>query len=321
MKIKKTFAKNILTLSVAIALSVTTMQTSASEVSHDISWVGKKGYTASGYFSYDNKNSGVTIIGPELSNFYLQGFDPQGNPVGEFRFDDIGKEGSIFYFTYDSIGERILMAGQPDPNVEHDLEAKGSSQYIGFAAAVGLSSNSTQSNSFSLISRRGCEWQDFRSEIDMYLGSTGQGICSGADDAILVDTGLDSSGMAVTPTIPPQSSYSHSIEISISEYQDPIYAEGGKLHYSAIISNLDINENNMVKWSILTFPTGQDFSVHKAKRVTINGEDVREYTRPYITIKDWFPAGEYSFSWYVADPDNTDQKIVVDTFTFEKLDN
>jgi hypothetical protein len=135
-----------------------------------------------------------------------------------------------------------------------------------------------------------------------------------------VDTS-DENSVIVTLAPPAQSSEFHSVSIQLDQGQEPINSLGGKVKYDATIQNLDITENTFIQWSVLTLPTGEDYSIHKATSYTVAATDTREFTRTRITIPDWFPAGEYSFSWYLADKDNTDKIIVRDTLKFNKLDN
>lgn len=304
--------KSIGKLGGAIAISSIAMQAAAAEVRYDLSWEGQNGYTASGYFTYDDATAGHTVLDEELSDFYLQSVNPNGVVLGEFTFEDIGKPSYIFRFTYDTLGQRILLAGETDPNGEHELDS--SSMLGGFS--VGNYTRTT--GNVAIASRIGCNDSypgEYLPELDLYYNSDGS--CSSPMER--VDQGAPGSEITVTLGQLPDSTEFHSISITIDDGQGPVPVEGGRFNYAAIIENLDDAENVLRKWSVLTLPSGEDYSIHKAKTVTISANDVKRYNRPYINIPDWFPAGEYSFTWYVADPDNVERIIIQDTFTFEKL--
>ncbi|MCO7223651.1 hypothetical protein [Pleionea sp. CnH1-48] len=113
------------------------------------------------------------------------------------------------------------------------------------------------------------------------------------------------------------------LEVDIVK-DDPNYsvpAEGGKLKYDALIRNLDydLSYKNFNQWSSLTLPTGEAYPVHKSRQLELSSGEEKSYTRPYINIPTWFPAGEYTFTWYVADPLNDNKLITQDSFTFNKL--
>lgn len=124
-------------------------------------------------------------------------------------------------------------------------------------------------------------------------------------------------GEADEPPVLPK----HSVSILIDDGEEAIPASGGRLQYSALIENKDIDNasNDLRQWSVLTFPSGEDYSVHKANTVTLGLGEVKEYLRPRLRIPSWFPAGIYTFTWYVADPDNEANTLLKDTFVFQKL--
>lgn len=82
-----------------ISVLAFSLQVTAAQVRYDLNWAGQNGYTASGYFIYNDQAAGSTVIGAELNDFYLQAFDPQNNSLGEFVFSDIQDTNNVFYFT------------------------------------------------------------------------------------------------------------------------------------------------------------------------------------------------------------------------------
>ena len=311
MKIKnrmnkvKTFAK----LSCA-AVSLFALQTMAAEVRYNLNWEGQEGYTASGYFTYDDETAGQTVIGEELTDFYLQPFDPQGNALGEFTFEDTAN--NIFFFTFDTVGERVLLTNEVDPNGEHELSR--SHVFWGFATR-----KTTNGSVLSMSSRRGCGSTfpgEGAPEIDLFLERRA---CSGSTLDEWLDTGPVGTGITATLVPPSQSSELHAVSIQVDEGQGPVPATGGRFNYDATIENLDTAENSFIQWSVLTLPTGEDYGIHRTTNYTLSANSERVFTRTRITIPDWFPAGEYSFTWYVADTDNAEKIIVRDSFSFEKL--
>ncbi|QFT54418.1 hypothetical protein [Microbulbifer sp. THAF38] len=86
------------------------------------------------------------------------------------------------------------------------------------------------------------------------------------------------------------------------EFSVPSY--GGRVNYDASIRNLDSSQSLIIleQWSVLTLPNGDNYPVHKSRDVVLNYSEAKDYTRNYLTIPEWFEAGDYELTWYVADP-------------------
>jgi hypothetical protein len=193
MKIRKFFTNNFIRLGCAIIVSSLAIQVSASNTRYNMNWEGQNGYSVSGYFSYDNETAGSTVLGEELSDYYLQAFDPQNNALGEFTFDDINSGSLRFHFTFDTVGGRILLTGENDPNNEHEL----SSTQVFWGFTVGRLSNT--SGDILLSSKIGCGTSfpgEGDPELDLYIYTGASGGCSSSKSR--VDTGPVGSEISVT---------------------------------------------------------------------------------------------------------------------------
>ncbi len=115
----------------------------------------------------------------------------------------------------------------------------------------------------------------------------------------------------------------HDVSIQLDEGEGIVGAEGGRVKYDATISNLDMEASykDFVRWSVITLPTGEEYPIHKARSVQVGAGEERTYSRTYLNIPAWFPAGSYSLTWYVADPENPSDLINSDTLMFEKIEN
>ncbi|MFA0813814.1 hypothetical protein [Microbulbifer epialgicus] len=94
-----------------------------------------------------------------------------------------------------------------------------------------------------------------------------------------------------------------SIEIDEpADFSVPSY--GGRVNYDASIRNLD-SEQSLVtvkQWSVIKFPNGDEYPVHKLRDVVLNYSEPKDYTLNYLNIPAWFEAGDYELIWYVTDP-------------------
>ncbi|WP_445361995.1 hypothetical protein ACJJIL_07280 [Microbulbifer sp. EKSA005] len=86
------------------------------------------------------------------------------------------------------------------------------------------------------------------------------------------------------------------------EFSVPSY--GGRVNYDASIRNLDSTQSLVTfeQWSVLKFPNGDNYPIHKSRDVVLNYSEEKDYTRNYLNIPAWFEAGDYELVWYVADP-------------------
>ncbi|WP_444958071.1 RbmA family biofilm matrix protein [Microbulbifer sp. ZKSA002] len=101
-----------------------------------------------------------------------------------------------------------------------------------------------------------------------------------------------------------------------AEFLVPSY--GGRVNYDASIRNLDSTQSlvTLEQWSVLKFPNGDNYPIHKSRDVILNYSESKDYTRNYLNIPAWFEAGDYELTWYVADP-NTGVRVK-DSLSFTK---
>ena len=113
----------------------------------------------------------------------------------------------------------------------------------------------------------------------------------------------------------------HQVDITLDDEAMFVPAEGGRVPYDAILSNLsyEFGYLDFMKWSVLTLPTGEDYPIHKVKDIQLSAGEELSITTPWLKIPAWFPAGEYKLTWYMANPLNENQPIVKDSLTFVKL--
>ncbi len=189
-----TFTKFKLTC--AIALTAVATQGVTAEVKYNMTWEGQNGYTASGYFTYDDAIAGNTVIGVELTDFHIQAFDSEANVVGEFNFDDIGTQFKRFRFTFDSVGEKILLANEGDPWGKV-IDPNGEHGDVKSFQVGGFTDYSHSTYEFMLASNIGCSSSypgEYKPELDLYTDASGY--CR--PPMVRVDTGTQGSGISVT---------------------------------------------------------------------------------------------------------------------------
>ncbi|WP_444905085.1 hypothetical protein ACJJIU_10345 [Microbulbifer sp. CnH-101-E] len=87
-----------------------------------------------------------------------------------------------------------------------------------------------------------------------------------------------------------------------ADFSVPSY--GGRVNYDASIRNLDSTQSLVTfeQWSVLKFPNGDTYPIHKSRDVVLNYSEEKDYNRNYLNIPEWFDAGDYELTWYVADP-------------------
>ncbi|AWF83398.1 hypothetical protein BTJ40_07930 [Microbulbifer sp. A4B17] len=87
-----------------------------------------------------------------------------------------------------------------------------------------------------------------------------------------------------------------------TDFSVPSY--GGRVNYDAGIRNLDSTQSlvTLEQWSVLKFPNGDSYPIHKSRDVVLNYSEVKDYPRNYLTIPEWFEAGDYELTWYVTNP-------------------
>ncbi|WP_444893470.1 hypothetical protein ACJJIE_02750 [Microbulbifer sp. TRSA001] len=87
-----------------------------------------------------------------------------------------------------------------------------------------------------------------------------------------------------------------------AEFTVPSY--GGRVNYDASIRNLDSTQSlvTLEQWSVLKFPNGDNYPIHKSRDVVLNYSETKGYNQNYLNIPAWFEAGDYELTWYVTDP-------------------
>ncbi|MEX2964438.1 hypothetical protein [Microbulbifer sp. TYP-18] len=87
-----------------------------------------------------------------------------------------------------------------------------------------------------------------------------------------------------------------------AQFSVPSY--GGRVNYDASIRNLDSTQSlvTLKQWSVLKFPNGDDYPIHKSRDIVLNYAEAKDFTRTYLNIPAWFEAGDYELIWYVTDP-------------------
>ncbi|WP_444943976.1 hypothetical protein ACJJIK_01545 [Microbulbifer sp. ZKSA006] len=87
-----------------------------------------------------------------------------------------------------------------------------------------------------------------------------------------------------------------------AEFSVPSY--GGRVNYDASIRNLDSTQSllTLEQWSVLKFPNGDHYPIHKPRDVVLNYSEAKDYPRNYLNIPEWFEAGDYELTWYVTNP-------------------
>ncbi len=113
----------------------------------------------------------------------------------------------------------------------------------------------------------------------------------------------------------------HDVDVELGEGAGTLPAQGGTVPYAVTFRNLDyeLGYLDLQKWSVLTLPTGEDYPVHKPNDLQLSAGEETVYANPRLTIPAWFPAGEYTYTWYLANPLNEKMPIEQDSVTFEKL--
>lgn len=130
---------------------------------------------------------------------------------------------------------------------------------------------------------------------------------------LLVQVTGESEDAAPMPTL--------AVSVGLDEGEGVVSAAGGKVNYDVSVENLDfsLSYKDLIRWSVLTLPTGEHYSAIEPSEVQLGSGEVKNYQDSNIDIPGWFPAGQYQLSWYVADPENEEYTIMSDTLVFEKL--
>lgn len=93
---------------------------SANAASFDLDWIGNKGYSAKGNFSYDDDFLGSIVTKDELTRFAISFFDPEGTLLQRFNYD-FPNPSSSFNFNFDTVTQTVLQTGNFDTSEGFDL--------------------------------------------------------------------------------------------------------------------------------------------------------------------------------------------------------
>lgn len=93
---------------------------SADAASFELNWLGDKGYSAKGKFSYDDSFLGSIVTKEELTDFAISFFDPQGALLQNFQYD-FPEVDSSFNFNFDTATKTVLQTGNFDTPNGFDL--------------------------------------------------------------------------------------------------------------------------------------------------------------------------------------------------------
>ncbi|MEX2964087.1 hypothetical protein [Microbulbifer sp. TYP-18] len=101
-----------------------------------------------------------------------------------------------------------------------------------------------------------------------------------------------------------------------AQFSVPSY--GGRVNYDASIRNLDSTQSlvTLKQWSVLKFPNGDAYPIHKSRDIVLNYSEAKDFTRTYLNIPAWFEAGDYELIWYVTD--SSAETRVKDSLYFTK---
>lgn len=109
------------TLAVATIASATLLNIpSANAASYRLDWTGNQGYSAQGFFGYDNAFQGGIVTREELNRFSISFFDPKGTLLQTFRYSS-PISSSTFNFNFDTVTETILQTDNFDTPNGFDL--------------------------------------------------------------------------------------------------------------------------------------------------------------------------------------------------------
>ncbi|MEA5602264.1 PEP-CTERM sorting domain-containing protein [Nostoc sp. UHCC 0252] len=93
---------------------------SADAASFELDWLGDKGYSAKGQFSYDDNFLGSIVTKDQLTDFGISFFNPQGTLLQSFNYD-FPQSDSSFNFNFDPVTKTVLQTGNFDTSNGFDL--------------------------------------------------------------------------------------------------------------------------------------------------------------------------------------------------------
>ncbi|MEH2194424.1 MAG: PEP-CTERM sorting domain-containing protein [Nostoc sp.] len=93
---------------------------SADAASFELDWLGDKGYSAKGEFSYDDSFLGSIVTKDQLTDFAISFFNPQGTLLQTFNYN-FPQSDSSFNFNFDPVTKTVLQTGNFDATNGFDL--------------------------------------------------------------------------------------------------------------------------------------------------------------------------------------------------------
>ncbi|MDO6684895.1 MULTISPECIES: LamG domain-containing protein [unclassified Agarivorans] len=110
------------------------------------------------------------------------------------------------------------------------------------------------------------------------------------------------------------------VKLELVSNQTDIPPSGGSITYNAeITNNIDNDTTDFIKWAVLTLPNGQDYPILSPEAINIAINDTTHYQNQTGNIPSWFPPGQYTYRFYVADPAKPNGNILNSYVTFKKL--
>lgn len=121
-KMKSISNKIKATVAVAAFSSMATLihVPNADAASFELDWLGDKGYSAKGQFSYDDNFLGSIVTRDQLTDFAISFFNPQGTLLQNFNYD-FSQSDSSFNFNFDPVTKTVLQADNFDTPNGFDL--------------------------------------------------------------------------------------------------------------------------------------------------------------------------------------------------------
>lgn len=137
------------------------------------------------------------------------------------------------------------------------------------------------------------------------------------DDIIFFDEALSDEAIRSVANDSYTSAYNIQLKPSIDNPSVP--ASGGSVNYDLTFNN-DIN--NMSRdfnvWGVVTLEDGQDLVVQPKTSIQVSSGTSYSLVSQPINVESWWPAGQHTFRWYVADPSKAGGNILSSKMTFRK---
>ena len=137
------------------------------------------------------------------------------------------------------------------------------------------------------------------------------------DDVVLYDEALSDEAILSIANDSYSSAYNIQLAPTISNPTVP--ASGGTVNYDLTFNNQETNPTSDFEiWSVVTLEDGHDIVVQLPSAISVAPGSSFTLNAHPITIGGWWPAGQHTFRWYVADPSKAGGNILSAKFTFIK---